>query len=71
MLFIFLLALIVLLGIFIVLAVTLSISKAINGVFMGLFGNVYVVVKVFCWIKKIFVVGLILKLLSNCKKAEK
>ena len=70
MLLMFLLAVIVLLAIFIILAVSLSVSKAINGVFFGLFGNLFVVVKVFCWLKKIFLIGIILKLLSKEKKAK-
>ena len=67
-----LIAIVVLLGVLIILGAGLWISKAINGVFLGLFGNLYVLVKVFCIIKKIIIIGIIFKLLKRekVKKAE-
>lgn len=66
----FLLALSVLLVIFVLLVAALSISKAINSVFLGLFGNLYVFVKLYCIVKKLILVGIIWKLFKN-EKAKK
>lgn len=70
MLLILLLAVIVLLAVFCVMAVSLTISKAINGFFFGIFGNIYTVVKIFTWIKKIFVILIIYKLFRTEKKLK-
>ena len=67
MLLMLLLVVVILLGIFIVLAGWLAISRAINGVFFGLFGNLYVVVKIFAWLKNILFILIIVKLLKKEK----
>ena len=63
----FLLALAVLLVIFIFLVACFSISKAINSIFFGLFGNLFVVVKLFCLVKKLILIGIVWKLLKKDK----
>ena len=73
MLILVLLAVAVLIGIIAFLGISLVISKAINGFFFGIFGNLFVLVKIFTWIKKIVIIGIIVKLFSmeKAKKAEK
>ncbi|MBP5461566.1 MAG: hypothetical protein J6Y20_05510 [Lachnospiraceae bacterium] len=71
MLLMFLLTVLVLLGIFIVLAACLTISKAINGVFLGMFGNLFYIVKTFCILKKIIIIGIIFRLFSMEKRQRK
>lgn len=70
MLLLVLFAMVFLLTIFAILAVSLAVSKAVNGFFFGIFGNAYVVVKLLCWLKKIFLIGIIFKLIKG-EKAKK
>lgn len=72
MLILFMLAVAILIGIIAFLGISLMISKAINGFFFGIFGNLFVLVKVFTWVKNIVIIGLIFKLFSmeKAKKAE-
>ena len=71
MIIVALLAVLVLLAIIIILGASLAISKAVNGVFLGLFGNLFWVVKAFCIVKKIVIIGIIIRLFSMEKKLRK
>jgi len=70
MILMFLLGIVILLAVFAVLMVLLTISKCINGFFFDIFGGAFVVVKLLCWLKKLIVVGLIIKLYQKSKKAD-
>lgn len=73
MLMILLIAMAVILGIVVILGLSLMISKAINGIFFSIFGNLYFLVRLIVIIKKFIIVGLIFKLFKKEKgeKAEK
>lgn len=73
MLILVLIGVVILIGIVAFLGIALAVSKAINGIFFSMFGNIFVIVKILVWIKKIILIGLIFKLFSmeKAKKAEK
>ena len=71
MLLIVLFAVLILIAVFLILTVSLAVSKAVNGFFFGIFGNLFLVVKLFQWIKKIFLIGIIIKLFSIERKQKK
>lgn len=71
MILLFFICVIVLIGIFILLAGSLMIHRSINMIFKGMFGWIYYLVKTLAILKKVFIIAILYKLLKKNKEEKK